>query len=169
MSKEIVYAGIFLMPQARDLLLSLCPPKYPVIYADHMTHVVTPEPRKLKMELFGKLFRLRVKESYDNGEIQCVRVEVTSPLVSPKGWVPHITISSLPEVGPITAKAVAGVEEYAGEYINSTVFGVYAPFYSGDKKACAPIDFCGVCHRCSMFMGPNNAAYAVYNQERRSN
>ena len=105
--ESVIYAGVFLAPDQRDLLIEKVGEKHSTSFAHHMTLAFKPhETYLLKLEeMFGAEVDLTVTKNVWNDKIQCVVAkcdELEMKMLSENGR-PHITMSAADKVTPIAS------------------------------------------------------------------
>lgn len=89
MAEKAVYFGVFLTPEAKELLLSHFPPKHQEIHADHMTIKFAPSELEVGNVPISQKVKLEVIGVGHNDLVQAVLVRG----VLSENAHPHITIS----------------------------------------------------------------------------
>lgn len=97
---RLLYVGVFLTPESREVLSSMVPPMHALLRGDHMTVVYKPSVQQLLQFPLGAEVELRVLGSAADGRVQAVFVEGPSWLATSASA--HITVSVA-----VGAKAVA--------------------------------------------------------------
>lgn len=89
---RLLYVGVFLTPESREVLLSMVPAVHPLLRADHMTLVYKPSVPQLLQFPVGAEVELRVLGSAADSRVQAVFVEAPAWLETASDCA-HITIS----------------------------------------------------------------------------
>lgn len=100
--RRIVFGGVFLLKQSRDLLFKHLPPMHPNVYCDHMTVVYKPSPKGLLKLPIGERVALSVVSELRDANCQVVQV-VPPQSVKPSSHAPHITMSIAEDAQPKSA------------------------------------------------------------------
>ena len=92
-SEFVVYTGVFLTKESREMLLSVVPPVHEVVVCDHMTMQFNPEPDQVNIDMIGNTVYLQVVGVASDSYIQAVVVESRSESTASANALPHITVS----------------------------------------------------------------------------
>lgn len=102
----VEYAAVFLTPDSREVLLSMLPPRHPVIRADHMTLAFKPNAAELLALPLGAQVALRVIGQSADSRAQVLAVDAPAWLPPATGSSTHVTLSLAPGVAAKEAGAL---------------------------------------------------------------
>lgn len=91
-SARVLYVGVFLTSESREVLVSMVPAVHPLLRGDHMTLVYMPSVKQLLQFPVGAEVQVRVLGSAANARVQAVFVEAPAWLETSSASA-HITIS----------------------------------------------------------------------------
>jgi predicted kinase len=92
----VIYAGIFLTPRSKELLIERFPAKFPKIYADHITLMFEPSEYDLRGFPIERQVGITITGVHEDSNLQSVRVRIDTQSDEEN----HITISTNVSVLP---------------------------------------------------------------------